>query len=36
MTLRKILFLLLSLSLVVFMSCSSDDDNPTEPGKNRI
>jgi len=32
MTLKRILFLLLSLSLVVFMSCSSDDDNPTEPG----
>jgi rhodanese-related sulfurtransferase len=32
MTLKRILFLLLSLSLVVFMSCSSDDDNPAEPG----
>lgn len=32
MTLKRILFLLLSLSLVVFMSCSSDDDNPVEPG----
>jgi rhodanese-related sulfurtransferase len=33
MTLKRILLLLISLSLVVFMSCSSDDDeNPTEPG----
>jgi rhodanese-related sulfurtransferase len=34
MTLKRILFLILSLSLVVFMSCSSDDgdDPPTEPG----
>lgn len=36
MTLKRILFLLLSLSLVVFMSCSSDDDNPTEPGKTEF
>lgn len=31
MTLKRILFLILSLSLVVFMSCSSDDEDPVEP-----
>jgi rhodanese-related sulfurtransferase len=36
MTLKRSLFLILSLSLVVFMSCSSDDDDPAEPGKTEF